>query len=646
MDEFFKGYVKIKDKKCMEKFKNRNDFKSYEEVKDLPEFAGILADNTILVDIDDGEQAEILMNIVEDFQLNCRVYKTTRGKHFLFRNTNIDKCYTHCNLACGIIADIKVGCKNSYEILKFDSKERFIEWDIEDGMEYQSIPKWMIPVKNSTDFQNMENGDGRNQALFNYILTLQSSDFSIEEARETIKIINRYVLKEPLSDDELDVVLRDDSFKKPIFYKGNSFLFDKFALFLKNNHHIKRINNQLHLFKDGIYITGQQEIESAMIEHIPQLGRSRRTEVMSYLDILIRENTPVTSARFIAFRNGILNIDTNELLPYSPDFIITNKIEWDFNPNAYSEEVNEVLNNISCNDEEIRKLLEEVIGSCFYRSQTLAGGKAFMLIGTGANGKSTYLNMLKHLLGQKNTSSLGLKNLDEKFATVMMFGKLANIGDDISDKMVNDLSYFKKIVTGERIEAEQKGQPRFEFEPYCKLIFSVNNIPRMGTGADSGAIRRRLVIVPFNGKFTKENLGDSFNPYIGSKLKSQESMEYLIKIGVEGLKRVLENKEYTTPDKIKKEIRDFEISNDPILAFIEDKREEYEFVGRKVFENEPRDEIMKNFNYFCSKNNYDSSDINIFNFVKRLKLYLPNLDVKVKNKNNKDKRSIIFEYKN
>lgn len=646
MDEFFKGYVKTKDKKCMEKFKNRNDFKSYDEIKELPEFAGILADNTILIDIDDSDQAEVLMNIVEDFQLNCRVYKTTRGKHFLFRNTNIDKCYTHCNLACGITADIKVGCKNSYEILKFDNKERFIEWDIEEGMEYQSIPKWMIPVKNSTDFQNMENGDGRNQALFNYILTLQSSDFSIEEARETIKIINNYVLKEPLSDDELDVILRDDSFKKPIFYKGNSFLFDKFALFLKNNHHIKRINNQLHLFKDGIYITGQQEIESAMIEHIPQLNRAKRTEVMSYLDILIRENTPVTPAKFIAFRNGILNIDTNELLPYSPDFIITNKIEWDYNKNAYSEEVDEVLNNISCNDKEIRKLLEEVVGSCFYRSQTLAGGKAFMLIGTGANGKSTYLNMLKHLLGQKNTSSLGLKNLDEKFATVMMFGKLANIGDDISEEFITDVSEFKKIVTGETIDAEQKGQPKFEFEPYCKLIFSVNNIPRMGTGADSGAIRRRLVIVPFNAKFTKENLGDSFNPYIGSKLKSQESMEYLIKIGVEGLKRVLENKEYTTPDKIKKEIRDFEISNDPILAFIEDRKEEYEFVGRKIFENESRDEIRTQFNSFCYKNGYDSSEINTFNFVKRLKLYLPNLDVKVKNKNNKDKRLIIFEYKN
>lgn len=534
MDEFFKGYVKTKDKKCMEKFKNRNDFKSYEEVKDLPEFAGILADNTILVDIDDGEQAEILMNIVEDFQLNCRVYKTTRGKHFLFRNTNIDKCYTHCNLACGITADIKVGCKNSYEILKFDNKERFIEWDIEEGMEYQSIPKWMIPVKNSTDFQNMENGDGRNQALFNYILTLQSSDFSIEEARETIKIINNYVLKEPLSDDELDVILRDDSFKKPIFYKGNSFLFDKFALFLKNNHHIKRINNQLHLFKDGIYITGQQEIESAMIEHIPQLNRAKRTEVMSYLDILIRENTPVTPAKFIAFRNGILNIDTNELLPYSPDFIITNKIEWDYNKNAYSEEVDEVLNNISCNDKEIRELLEELTGYCMYRRNEL--GKAFILIGSGSNGKSTYLNMLKDMLGRRNTSVLDLKKLNDRFSTVMMFGKLANIGDDISEEFITDVSEFKKIVTGETIDAEQKGQPKFEFNPYVKLIFSANNIPRMGKGRDSTAILRRLVIVPFNAKFTKESLGDSFKPYITHSLKSQESMEYLIKLGVEGLK--------------------------------------------------------------------------------------------------------------
>ena len=92
---FFKGYVETKDKKCIEKFKNRTDFKTYEQVKSLPEFAGILDEETILVDIDDFEQSEVLMNIVEDLQLNCRVYATTRGKHFLFKNAGVDKCFTH-----------------------------------------------------------------------------------------------------------------------------------------------------------------------------------------------------------------------------------------------------------------------------------------------------------------------------------------------------------------------------------------------------------------------------------------------------------------------------------------------------------------------------------------------------------------------
>lgn len=64
------------------------------------------------------------------------------------------------------------------------------------------------------DFPNLGEGDGRNQTLFNYILTLQSDDFTKEEARECIRLINRYVLKKPLSDKELEVILRDDASRK------------------------------------------------------------------------------------------------------------------------------------------------------------------------------------------------------------------------------------------------------------------------------------------------------------------------------------------------------------------------------------------------------------------------------------------------
>lgn len=614
---FFKGYVETKDKKCIEKFKNRTDFKTYEQVKLLPEFAGILSEETILVDIDDFDQSEILMNIVEDLQLNCRVYATTRGKHFLFKNAGIDKCFTHCKLAIGLTADIKVGVKNSYEILKFDGKEREIIYDIyeEDGDEYQEIPKFLIPVKGKAEFMDMDAGDGRNQALFNYILTLQSADFEKEEARDVLRKINQYVLKEPLSEDELNVIMRDDAFKKPIFYKGNTFLFDKFAVFLKNNHHIIRINGQLHMYKDGIYVAGQEEIEAVMIQHLPGLNRAKRQEVMAYLNILIRESTKAAPAHIIAFRNGLYNVASDSFLEFTPDVVITNKIPWDFNRNATSEVIDNMLENVSCGDAAIRSLLEEIVGACMYRSNTLAGGKAFILTGTGANGKSTYLKTLSHLMSEKNISSLDLKKLGDRFSTVMMFGKLANIGDDISNEFVTDTSLFKKVVTGETIDAEQKGQPKFDFKPFCKLLFSANNIPRMGKGSDSQAIMRRLVIVPFNAKFKSDD--PNFRPGIEDDLKGQESMEYLIQLGIQGLKRVLESKNYTTSEKVQQELEEYEERNNPLLMFMKDcEDEDFEL------ENEPTSRVYDRYKEFClaeslqplSKIEFSRQMVKTFNF--------------------------------
>lgn len=627
---FFKGYVETKDKKCIEKFKNRTDFKTYRQVKSLPEFAGILATDIILIDIDDFEQSEKLFNIVKDLQLKCRVYQTSRGKHFLFKNTTVETCRTKASLAIGLTADIKLGKRNSYSILKFNGKERTILYDNADNEEPQDLPKWLLPVKTTMEFLNLEPGDGRNQSLFNYILTLQSNDFSVEESRECIRLINKYILKVPLSDDELEVILRDDAFKKPVFFKGTTFLFDKFATYIKNNNHIIRINNQLHLYRDGIYISGQAEIEAEMIKHIPQLNRSKRTEVLSYLDIMIRENTPASPAHMIAFRNGILNIKDDSFIPFSPDIVITNRIEWDYNPHAYCELTDKTLDKIACNDPNIRALLEEAAGFCMFRRNEL--GKAFILTGTGSNGKSTYLNMLKHMLGKHNVSSLDLKKLGDRFSTVMLFGKLANIGDDISDEFIMDASIFKKIVTGETIDAEQKGQPKFEFEPYVKLFFSANNIPRMGKGRDSAAILRRLVIIPFDAKFSSDD--PDYNPHIGDALRSQESMEYLIQLGLKGLKRILETKKFSESEKVQKELEEYEESNNPVLGFIK----EIELSDDFKIENEPTSEVYKRYQEYCLANNLQP--MSNIEFSKQINRIL-NMQVTIKRVGNKTYRVFV-----
>ena len=149
MYKVFKGYVPTRDKKCLVRFKNRRsqDLYSLEDVEKMPEYAGILADETVLIDVDDFDESEILFHIVQDKKLKCRVYETTRGKHFLFQNSALETCKTHTRLACGLNADIKLGCRNSYSILKFKGKNRKILYDTDDY--YQPV---------STDYDEIRNG--------------------------------------------------------------------------------------------------------------------------------------------------------------------------------------------------------------------------------------------------------------------------------------------------------------------------------------------------------------------------------------------------------------------------------------------------------------------------------------------------------
>lgn len=98
MNTLYKGYIKTKGKKAIEAFKDRTKYRTYDEVKNLEGFGGVLADDTILIDIDDAEQSEILMSIVEEYQLDCRVYCTSRGRHFLFKNHSITRNRTHVPL--------------------------------------------------------------------------------------------------------------------------------------------------------------------------------------------------------------------------------------------------------------------------------------------------------------------------------------------------------------------------------------------------------------------------------------------------------------------------------------------------------------------------------------------------------------------
>ncbi|HCX2158821.1 TPA: DNA primase [Staphylococcus aureus] len=586
----YKGYLKSKGKRTITKFKKNTDvLLNYKQARSLKSFVGVLDDDYIMIDVDDKNEAEILLNIIEDEQIHCNILDTDNGMHFYFKGYNMTTNKTKNYTAIGILCDFKLGCRNSCDPLKIDGQFRKWIKRVEDD-QLDELPKWLeASFKTDPGFSELGEGDGRNQTLFNYILKLQQIAFSKEEIRNTIRIINKHVLYEPISDKELDIVLRDDAFLKESFFIKGKFQHDLFAKYLISEYHIIRISDILHIYLDGVYSDKQADLERVMIKHIPGLKKMQRQETLAYLQ-LQAETKELSSVNYITVANGIYDLYTDTVQPFTPEIIVKNKIPVPFIPNSYSQVTDKTFNKLAVNDTELRDLFEEILGYALFRRNEY--GKFFILTGGGSNGKSSFLKILRALVGENNTSSVALKDLNGRFKTAELFGKLVNLGDDIGKGFIKDSAELKNLATGETLVVERKGKDPFDLRNYAKIIFSANEVPRIDDKTDG--LNRRLMIVPFKARFTNTDI--DYDPFIIDKLLSQESLQYCLVMAINGLKRLIKNNRFTKPKSVTAEIEAYKERNNPVLAFLNNEEPK--------LENESTRDIFAQYSEYCVEYGY------------------------------------------
>lgn len=606
-DKVFRTYLKGNGKKSAEKHKGIDQVRTFEDASQFKSYGAILNDGFVDISFDSPELSDAFMNMCESAQWNCLVLENPDNKHIhtYWKDSKgkiKKKGYTDAVLAVGLIADIHSG--ETYIPLCVDEMQREEIFDKDPDADYDEVPDELIPVNTTVKLWEMREGDGRDSALYGYenvIASQVTKDSGI--LKRIVNNINQFIFAEPLSDADIERITRDDAIPQNI--PSKNFVFTDFGDDMIRQFNIKKIDNRLHIYHEGIYISNQNYIENAMVRTGgATLNSSKRTEVLKYLNIKILKNaSTLYHEDLIAFENGILDLNSGELLPFSPNYIILNKIPWNYVPGAYDKAADDTMNRICSGNQDIRMLLEEMVGYCFYRSNKFR--KSFILTGKGKNGKSTFLKMLRYALDKDsddNVSSLDLNDLNDRFSKVRLYGKLANIGDDIAEDDLHGkgISIFKKAVTGEAFTVEFKGQDGFDMKSYATLIFAANTIPRF-SGSGLTAIKDRLVIIPFEARFTKD--GDDYNPNIIKDLMSQSAIEYLIMLGVQGLQRIIQNQGFTEPDIVTKELDDFEANNDSILAWLNSLKESDDesihdvvdtFVVGRDFED-----IYNEYSHFC-----------------------------------------------
>lgn len=356
----------------------------------------------------------------------------------------------------------------------------------------------------------------------------------------------------------------------------------------------------------GNYEYGQNAIYRAILNNRKDARGSYRKEVMDYLH-LMAPNKRQADPRFIRFKNGVLDIDTGQLVDNPCDYLLLNEIPHNWNPEAKSELVDSTFYSIAQNNEAVVANLWEMFGLALYRGHDVS--RMILLQGSGANGKSTLLDMLRHMLGEDNCFSLSICDLGEKFQLVPTMGKLALIGDDISNDYVNGkaCAVMKKFVTGDTVNDQYKGGATFQFKPYATLIYSCNEIPKFADG--TYGFERRIHPIPLLARFTPSNAG--FDPNLSEKLKEETCMEYALTKAIEALCRCRANMSLTANALSKKMAQEIVNDNDSVRAFFDGtKSDGTSFVGKT------NTSVYASYNSWCKDNGIEP--LGKSNFSKKL----------------------------
>lgn len=591
------------NKEPTHKFKNGG--KPWEEVKNEPNLALIVPEGFVVLDFDTESDAKIIKAIVEGMNLPVRVMQTTRGVHVWFKAPEGEEIKNGIKqrLAIGIYSDRKAGGRNAYVKIRDGGKNRpWIKSTKFDDL--MVLPRWLRPIQGirdgGFDFKALGEGGGRNQKLFNYIVYLQSKGFTRDEIRTTIRVINDYVFEKPLDDEEMDKILRDESFKpeeqiaaEQAERKSNrEFRHNDFGDELIGMYHIITYNGMLYIYEDGYYQADERIIENKMIEMFPGIKQRQRAEVLAY--IRIRTHVPAGDLRFdpwtINLKSGRLDLRTLTLSEHTPDAIEFDRIPVEYDPDAYCAALDGMLDKVFCHDEDVRKLFEEMIGYTLMRHANYQ--KAFMFYGSGSNGKSTVLDLIKAFLGKHNYVSIDIRELTKKqFSAAELENKLANIGDDINDGAIEGTGVLKKLFAGNSMQVERKGERPFQLEPYATHIYSCNDIPRSASDKTYG-FYRRWAFIPLKAKFSTADA--DYDPLIKEKIVTPEALSYLLNLALEGAQRLIQNNGFTEPKVVLETLETYKIDNSSTLSWVDECE-----IALSVILEKPTTELYSMFSDWC-----------------------------------------------
>jgi len=382
------------------------------------------------------------------------------------------------------------------------------------------------------------------------------------------------------------------------------------------NHNLCYLNSSINLYTGAYW----SKIEDSTLSEFLGNGAHRmgideiESRYFGFRDLLVKQfknvakeqlKKPASDGILINLRNGTLVIKPTGymLKEFDHTDFLTYQLPFKFDKDAEAPVFEKFLNRV-LPDTTMQQILAEYIGYVFIPNSVMKLEKVLMLVGEGANGKSTFYDIITGLLGRDNITSYSMNNLtgNNGYYRAKINNILLNYSSEISTKM--DSTIFKQLASGEAIEARLPyGEPMI-LENYARLIFNTNGLPV--DVEHNHAFFRRFLLIPFNVTIPKEEQ----DKHLAQKIIKNE-LPGVLNWVLNGLDRLVKQDRFTYSEAAENALNSYRKESDTVLLFLE----EYGYAPNKESKVALK-EMYSQYKSFCSDNNYKA--LGNKNFKKRI----------------------------
>jgi P4 family phage/plasmid primase-like protien len=375
---------------------------------------------------------------------------------------------------------------------------------------------------------------------------------------------------------------------------------EKIVEYIKDNYKIYTTKNdnkpEVWIYDKGIYVPeGRSDVKKIMRNILGDWYSAyiynlvmNKLEPDTYIDLDFffgqnyKEEIPV--------ENGLLNIYTKKLHPFTEKKFFFNKLPIRYDPSMDCPMIDKFLKEVLA-DEEDKKVFYEMGGFCLLKEYKFE--KAFMFVGDGRNGKDKSLELIKRVLGMDNICSVPLSSLiPDSFIISEFFNKMANIAGEIGGSDLKDTSMFKALTGRSLVTGQRKFLPPVNFVNYAKFIFACNELPFAYDNSRGFWDRWVLLEYPYTFVSEMEYEKNKDNPNLKirdeniiDKISTPEELSGLLNKFLEGLERLGKNRTFSSTRGTEDVKQTWIRKSNSVMAFCLDSLEEnYDsFVTKKQF---------------------------------------------------------------